>query len=116
MREGRRRSRPIMHNRPMPAPAQPAAPGRQPNPSLRQIWSASPTLSVASLGLRLVRAFLPILMLYVGKLIIDEEVRLVGLGVQFDSLGDAWRSGLLDGLLWLLAFEFGLAIASDLIG
>src|SRR5690606_41003241 len=69
-----------------------------------------------SLGLRVVRAFLPILMLYVGKLIIDEAVRLVGLGIAFDSLGEAWRSGLLQPLLWLLAIEFALAIASDLLG
>ena len=85
-------------------------------PFLRQIWAASPALSVTSLGLRLVRAFLPILMLYVGKLIIDEAVRLVGLGIGFDSLGDAWRSGVLSHLAWLLALEFGLAILSDLIG
>ena len=114
----------------MPAAPRPAAPGRQPNPTLRerfqamrnvppflrQIWAASPALSIASLGLRLVRAFLPILMLYIGKLIIDEAVRLVGLGVEFDSLEEAWRSGLLQPLLWLLVLEFGLAIASDLIG
>src|SRR5690554_3435316 len=119
-----------MHNRPMPASPRSAAPGRQPNPSLRerfnamrnvppflrQIWSASPALSVTSLGLRLVRAFLPILMLYIGKLIIDEAVRLVGLGIAFDSLGEAWRSGLLQPLLWLLVIEFALAIVSDLLG
>ena len=114
----------------MPSATRSAAPGRQPNPSLRerfkamrnvppflrQIWAASPGLSMASLGLRLVRAFLPILMLYIGKLIIDEAVRLVGLGVAFDSLGDAWRSGLLQPLLWLLVIEFALAIVSDLLG
>src|SRR5690606_39974086 len=100
----------------MPAAPRNAAPGPRPNPTLRerftamrnvppflrQIWAASPALSIASLGLRVVRAFLPILMLYVGKLIIDEAVRLVGLGVEFDSLGEAWRSGLLQPLLWLL--------------
>ena len=114
----------------MPPAPRATAPGRQPNPSLRerfkamrnvppflrQIWAASPALSITSLGLRLVRAFLPILMLYIGKLIIDEAVRLVGLGVEFDSLEDAWRTGLLQPLLWLLVIEFGLAIASDLIG
>ncbi len=114
----------------MPPAPRATAPGQQPNPSLRerfkamrnvppflrQIWAASPALSITSLGLRLVRAFLPILMLYIGKLIIDEAVRLVGLGVEFDSLEDAWRTGLLQPLLWLLVIEFGLAIASDLIG
>ena len=89
-------------------------------PFLRQIWAASPALTIASLGLRIVRALMPIVTLYIGKLIIDEAVRLVGAdvgaGIGFDSLGPAWRSGQLDTLAWLLAIEFGLAIGSDLIG
>ncbi|MDH5823226.1 ABC transporter ATP-binding protein [Luteimonas sp. RD2P54] len=85
-------------------------------PFLRQAWAASPGLALSSLGLRVVRAFLPILMLYVGKLIIDEAVRLVALDPGFDSIGAAWRGGLLDHLLWLLALEFALAILSDLLG
>jgi ATP-binding cassette, subfamily B, bacterial len=85
-------------------------------PFLKLIWATSKPLTLASLGLRVIRAFLPILMLYVGKLIIDEAVRLVGLGLGFDSLGDAWASGQLDHLLWLLLLEFGLAIVSDLLG
>ena len=53
--------------------------------STRALWATSPSLTLASLGLRLIRAFLPILTLYVGKLIIDEAIRLVGLGLGFDS-------------------------------
>ena len=85
-------------------------------PFLRQIWQTSRGLTIASLGLRLVRALLPVLMLYVGKLIIDEVVRLVGAGLGFDALSSAWRGGALDPLAWLLAAEFGLAILSDLLG
>ena len=85
-------------------------------PFLREIWATSKPLTIASLGLRLVRALLPIITLYIGKLIIDEAVRLVGLGLGFDTLGDAWRSGRLDHLGWLLAIEFALAILSDLLG
>ncbi|RYZ69367.1 MAG: ABC transporter ATP-binding protein, partial [Lysobacteraceae bacterium] len=85
-------------------------------PFLRQIWATSRWLTIASLGLRLVRALLPIVTLYIGKLIIDEAVRLVGLGLGFDSLGDALRGGQLDHLLWLLGLEFVLAILSDLLG
>ncbi|NZA27337.1 ABC transporter ATP-binding protein [Luteimonas sp. SJ-92] len=85
-------------------------------PFLRQVWAASPALALSSLGLRVLRAFLPILMLYVGKLIIDEAVRLVALDLAFDSMDAAWRGGLLDRLLWLLGIEFALAIASDLLG
>ena len=85
-------------------------------PFLRQIWQTSRGLTLASLGLRLVRALLPVLMLYVGKLIIDEVVRLVDAGFGFDALSAAWRDGVLDPLAWLLAAEFALAILSDLLG
>lgn len=85
-------------------------------PFLRQIWATSPALTLATLGLRVVRAFLPIATLYVGKLIIDEAVRLVAAGNGFDSIGQAWRGGQLDTLASLLLVEFALAIASDLLG
>ena len=85
-------------------------------PFLRQIWATSPALTLATLGLRLVRAFLPIATLYVGKLIIDEAVRLVGAGVSYESIAAAWQGGQLDHLSWLLIAEFALAIASDLLG
>ena len=85
-------------------------------PFLRQIWSTSPSLTLLTLGLRLIRAFLPIATLYVGKLIIDEAVRLVAAGVAFESVGAALSGGQLTTLLSLLALEFGLAIGSDLLG
>jgi len=85
-------------------------------PFLRQIWATSPALTLATLGLRLVRAFLPIATLYVGKLIIDEAVRLVGAGVSYESIAAVWQGGQLDHLSWLLIAEFALAIASDLLG
>ena len=85
-------------------------------PFLREIWRASPALTVVTLSLRLVRAFLPVATLYVGKLIIDEAVRLVGTGIVPDDLVMAYGSGQLDHLLALLALEFGLAIAADLLG
>ena len=85
-------------------------------PFLRLIWATSPALTLATLGLRIVRAFLPIATLYVGKLIIDEAVRLVGVGTGFDNLGSAWNSGQLNALTGLLVIEFALAIGSDLLG
>ena len=84
-------------------------------PFLRGIWETSRPLTLATVGLRLVRAFLPIATLYVGKLIIDEAVRLVGAGVAGD-VAEAWQRGQLDHLLALLGLEFGLAIGSDLLG
>ena len=74
-------------------------------PFLRQIWQTSRTLTIASLGLRVVRALMPVATLYIGKLIIDEAIRLVGLGLDFGSLGDAWRSGQLDTLLGHIEFN-----------
>ncbi len=85
-------------------------------PFLRMVWATSPWLTVGSLGLRLVKALLPIAALYVGKLIIDEAVRLVGAGIPLDSLADALSSGRLTRLMELLALEFVLAIGSDLLG
>jgi ATP-binding cassette subfamily B protein len=85
-------------------------------PFLKQIWQTSPALTLITLGLRLIRALLPVVTLYVGKLIIDEAVRLVGTGHGFGSLPEAWAGGQLNTLLALLALEFGLAIGSDLLG
>jgi len=84
-------------------------------PFLRQVWQTSPALTLASLCLRLLRAALPVAMLYVGKLIIDEAVRLAGAGAM-PPLGEALASGHLDTLLELLALELGIAIGSDLLG
>ena len=42
-------------------------------PLFRLVWQTSPPLFSASLALRLVRALVPVTMLYVGKLIVDED-------------------------------------------
>lgn len=85
-------------------------------PFLRQVWQTSPALTMASLGLRLIRALLPVAMLYVGKLIIDAAVQLSQHDAGFPPFTEALASGLLNPLLYLLALEFGLAIVSDLLG
>ena len=51
-----------------------------------------------------------------GKLIIDEVVRLVGLGGAPASLTSWLSGGLLNHLLLLLAVELGLAVLSDVFG
>ena len=43
-------------------------------PFLRLIWETNRPLTLAEIALRLVRALLPLALLYVGKLIIDEVV------------------------------------------
>jgi len=85
-------------------------------PFLRQVWQTSPALTLASLGLRVVRALLPVAMLYVGKLIIDTALALSQHGPGFPGFTEALATGLLNPLLALLALELGLAVSSDLLG
>jgi ATP-binding cassette subfamily B protein len=85
-------------------------------PFLKLIWRTSPGLTASTLLLRLVRALLPVLTLFVGKLIIDEVIRLAQTAGQVTSLSAWWESGQLGHLAWLLAAEFGLAILSDILG
>ncbi len=75
-------------------------------PLFKLVWEVSPALTVTSAALRLLRAGLPVSMLYVGKLIIDEVVRLVGAGGGGD-LTQLWT---------FVAIELGLAVVSDLLG
>ncbi|MFT4249184.1 MAG: ABC transporter ATP-binding protein [Pseudomonas sp.] len=85
-------------------------------PFLRQIWQASRLLTLTSLGLRLLRALMPVATLYIGKLIIDEAVHLARLQPGLHDLGEALAGGRLDRLLTLLTLELALAIGSDLLG
>ena len=66
--------------------------------------------------LRIVRALLPVVTLYVGKLIIDEVVVLVQAPHPAADLREWIASGLLDRMGALLALEFGLAVLSDVLG
>jgi ATP-binding cassette subfamily B protein len=80
------------------------------------VWATSPQLTAASLLLRLTRALLPVVTLYVGKLIIDDVVLLVQLPDRPHSFGE-WRgSGRLNWLGLLLAAEFALAVLADVLG
>jgi ATP-binding cassette subfamily B protein len=71
----------------------------------RLLWATSPKMLVANLLLRFLRAAISPAMLYVGKLIIDEVVRLA-----------QHRGGDLQHLWKLVAVEFGIVLLSDLSG
>ncbi|MBC8156208.1 MAG: ABC transporter ATP-binding protein [Bacteroidetes bacterium] len=73
----------------------------------RIVWRTSPALFVGNAVLRLFRAALPVTTLYLGKLIIDEVVR-----ITTTRSGDQSTRY----ILTLVAAEFGLAIFSDALG
>ncbi|MGA2995846.1 ABC transporter ATP-binding protein [Bradyrhizobium sp.] len=80
------------------------------------VWRTSPQLMAASLALRLVRALLPVITLYVGKLIIDDVVALVQMPQKPDTFLQWLNSGLLNSLGLLLLAEFALAVLADILG
>lgn len=100
-----------MHPPPSPAPAQPlhwrdrmASLGNV-RPLLGMVWETSPPLVIGTTVLRLVRALLPLAMLWVSKLILDAVV------------GQIMRkSGNLQQVWKLVALELVLAIAGDVLG
>lgn len=71
---------------------------------LRMIWLTSPRLAILNVSLRLFKAGIPLAMLYVAKLIIDEVLDLRA-GVSASET-----------YIWtLLGIELGLALASDIL-
>ncbi|MEX0809791.1 MAG: ABC transporter ATP-binding protein [Dongiaceae bacterium] len=85
-------------------------------PFLAMVWRTSPSLTLASLLLRLARALLPVATLYVGKLIIDDVVLLVQMPEKPDTLRQWIDSDLLNELGLLLLAEFALAVLADVLG
>jgi ATP-binding cassette subfamily B protein len=74
-------------------------------------------LTAASLLLRLLRALLPVVTLYIGKLIIDDVVLLVQAPPdRLETLRQWLDSGLLNRLGLLLFAEFALAVLADILG
>lgn len=85
-------------------------------PFLKLVWQTSPSLTAGDLVLRLLRALLPVVTLYVGKLIIDEVIRVARTPSPPASWSGWLASGLLVHLGWLLASEFALAVLADVVG
>ena len=69
------------------------------------VWQTSPSLTIANAALRILKSGTPVAILYVGKLIIDQVVH-ISQGNQSISTTYLWK---------LVAFEFGLAILSDVL-
>ena len=73
-------------------------------PFFKMIWETSRKLTLANVLCRLFKAAIPIVMLYVGKLIIDEVIFQVAAETKSFTL--LWK---------YLLIEFGLALFSDLL-
>jgi len=82
-------------------------------PFVGLVWESSPVLTLASFTLRIFRAVLPVLVLYVGKLIVDEVVAQARLPHAGWSLSEWIDSGRLARVGGLLALELGLAVMAD---
>jgi ATP-binding cassette, subfamily B, bacterial len=74
------------------------------------IWAVGPKLTIANIVLRLVQAGLPLLMLYVGKEIIDSVLSLLQAG-QHLSLEQIWQT---PAVQWTL-LEMILAVLSSVL-
>jgi ATP-binding cassette, subfamily B, bacterial len=85
-------------------------------PFLKLVWQTSPGISVAQVSLRLARALIPVAALYIGAKIIDEVVRLTHVPSPGATFGEWMASGVLAHIALLLALEFALGVASDLLG
>lgn len=85
-------------------------------PFLALIWATSKPLTVWTVLLRLVRAVLPVLTLYVGKLIIDEVMARTSQGGAPATISGWLTAVASQRLLVLLGAEFALAVSSDILG
>jgi len=75
------------------------------------IWSCNNWLAVLNILLRVIRASLPLAMLYIGKLIIDEIVR-----ISVIVSGPALENPDMSIVSIYVLIELGLAVFSDLLG
>ncbi len=85
-------------------------------PFLAMVWATSPSLTAATIILRLLRALLPVATLYIGKLIIDDVVMLVQLPDKPATLQQWLESFHLNKLGLLLLAEFAVAVLADVLG
>jgi ATP-binding cassette subfamily B protein len=85
-------------------------------PFIAMVWRTSPSLTTSSLLLRLVRALLPVVALYIGKLIIDDVVHLVQMPGRPATFEQWLAGGLLNWLGVLILAELALAVLSDILG
>ena len=74
-------------------------------PFLKLIWHTHPAMTAANLALRILKSLMPLGLLLVGKLIVDEVIHLIDLGITGNS----------NHLWWLVAAEAALALTNELL-
>src|SRR5690606_31918068 len=72
-------------------------------PFLREVWGTHRGYTAAIVVLRLIRSFVPVATLWVGKLIVDTIVEAVQSGAP------DWRA-----LVWLVVLEFGIVATGEI--
>jgi len=85
-------------------------------PFLAMVWRTSPAITLGTLVLRLVRALLPVLTLFVGKLIIDEVIARAAAPAAGLSFSAWLEGGHANRLIGLVLLEFALAVLADVLG
>lgn len=85
-------------------------------PFLKLLWLSSPTMTLTSIGLRLLRALAPVATLFVAKLIIDEIIVLTRLDPKPETVREWLESGRCNYLGLLIGAEFSIAVLMDAIG
>ncbi len=72
---------------------------------LKEIWQTSKSLFLVNLGCRLISAFSPVVILWIGKIIIDGIIKIIN-----HQSADPSK-------IWLyVALEFGIVVFTDIIG
>ena len=74
-------------------------------PFLKLIWHTHPAMTAANLALRILKSLMPLGLLLVGKLIVDEVIHLIDIG----------NTGNSNHLWWLVATEAALALTNELL-
>ncbi len=82
----------------------------------RLAWATSRTLTLLGIGLRIARAAVPALTLYVAKLVVDTVVAGQAEAGALSTAADWFASPLLRQVALLIGAELALALASDLLG
>ena len=72
----------------------------------KMVWQTSPAMTLSNLLLRIIKSAIPLAVLYIGKLIIDQIVIISKAPHDHHSLTIIWQ---------LVALEFLLAVGSDLL-